>query len=74
MVVSIKMDLYDQAFSRWVISVYGKAVDQKGIAEKFDSYIGLCHDASLPSEKYDSYTFTVANEKRYFLAKIKYGF
>lgn len=74
MEVSIKMNAYDDAFSQWVISVYGKAVDERGIAGKFDKHLGLKHDASINSEEYDSYTFRVIDEKRYFLAKIKYGF
>lgn len=70
--VEIDMDLYDQAFSKWVIDTYGKAFDAPDIFKKFDSSLGLKH--SNMNETGTQYGFVVTNEKRFFLAKIKYGF
>jgi hypothetical protein len=74
MEVEIDVDMYDEAFSKWVISIFGRAVDEKGLSSRFDNYLGLCHDANIPTNLPYKYTFRVTNEKRYFLAKIKYGF
>ena len=72
--VEIDMDEYDKAFSKWVISVYGRAVDVAGLSLKFDNFLGLLHDASISCSGGLNYTFKIIDEKKFFLAKIKYGF
>lgn len=74
MEVEIDMDAYDEAFAKWVISVYGRAVDVPGLSLKFDNFLGLLQDFNLPYDVEEKYTFKVTDEKRFFLAKIKYGF
>jgi hypothetical protein len=74
-IVYINVDLYDRIYSEWILSIFGKAMDDPKLMHRFDVSLGL-QLADDPHEliDIDTYSFEITNKKRFMLAKLKYGF
>ena len=70
--IFINIDEYDNAFSEWVLQIFGKAIDDYSVMHRFDKQLGLqlCDD----QEEVNVYKFVITDRRKFMLAKLKYGF
>lgn len=73
-IVEIPFDAYDSAYAAWIIGIYGKAMNGAEEFKKFDNHLGIQLDLSLDSTDDECYIFYIVDKKKFFLAKIRYGF
>jgi hypothetical protein len=74
-IFTLDFDSYDNSFHKWVISTYGKMVNDTYIYKKFDASIGLEYYNSVQETELDNkMQFIVKDKKKLFLARLKYSF
>ena len=74
-VFALDFDSYDNSFHKWVMSTYGKMVNDGFIYRKFDESIGLEYDNSVQETQLSNkMQFVVKDKKKLFIARLKYSF